>query len=506
MERFFRTSLAIFTMLFMAALLTTACSDDSPSEPDNNNPDDTTGNNDTNNTSITEKVRPVVFVHGYLEAADVYTQMCQLFEANGYQQSHLRSFDFVSYFTSNGSEADLDAMTQQLKAQVENVLQATGADRVDLVAHALGAQAVQRYLVQQGGTANVAHVVMLGGIIDASISFNGDVTPPPCEYLTVRSDGNDATQNSNGSAGQMVGADNRQYPGFDNLQLSSDPTVFERMYTFFTGEAPAVTAMPRSKVGQEYVLTGKVIDFFDNTPIANAMVIVTPIRQKSDGTIERQSGSLATQSTGPDGSFSAAITPGLEQYFELRVVVTTKSHYDMHIYRQPFRANSAWERLRLVPRSGGSALLSDFSSALRTGGHAITILHSQNSTFISSKHSVKVRKYDPQFTLLDEASLLTPDNAPDPGSSYQGSNTFMLCLLDYNMDGQDTPGPVNAPVLNMFGVNSYDLFQEASTTGYQSHFTFDDKLTLGTFNFRSSGESGTSNSGFNLVQFEYLPD
>ena len=103
----------------------------------------------TDTTKITDAMRPIVFVHGFLEASDSYVAATQFMIMNGYTDAKMFPFDFVDYL--NGNEPDIQKMANQLKTEIDMVIQQTSTDRVDIVAHAKGAQAVQYYLTKLEG-------------------------------------------------------------------------------------------------------------------------------------------------------------------------------------------------------------------------------------------------------------------------------------------------------------------------------------------------------------------
>lgn len=500
MERYFRISLSFFMITFFAAVVSfSGCSsDDNPADP---NPVDTTGNNDTNSTTIDEKIRTIVFVHGEMEASDVYTRMTQLFAANGYDNAQLQVLDFQNYFT--GSEPDVDNMATQLAQKIDAVLQTISDDRVDIVAHGAGVQAVQEYLVKNGGTGTLAHVVFAGGEYDMTLTLEGDITPDPCAYMTIRSNGNDDLQNGNASYGEIAGAEHVIGDGLDNIQLVTDPGMFAEVFEFFTGTEPQETTIPNHIPGKEYTIKGRVIDFIDNTPIAGVYVTPITIRTLSNGEIQRQVGGVSPMETDADGNFSYTVTFGPDQHTEFLVRSITGAHYDMHIYCRPWRDNVHTLRLRMAPRSSsGSDAQRGFTSALRTGDHSIFFVHSLNQAMQFSDDDLQINRFNPAYESIGTASLLTAGNAPDAGASATAGNTFMLALFDYDQNQTDGTGPLAAQALNVFGINSYDAYLIGKPANHQTQVTLNGQ-TIGMQNFASNGGAGSNNSGFSMAIFGY---
>ncbi|PLX27572.1 MAG: hypothetical protein C0600_10245 [Ignavibacteria bacterium] len=500
MERYFRISLSFFMITFVAAVVTfSGCSsDDNPADP--NPPVDTTGNNDTNTTTIDDKVRTVVFVHGFMEASDVYTQMTQLFAANGYDEAQLQVFDLENYFT--GTTANVQAMAAQLASKIDAVLQTISDDRVDIVAHGIGVNAVQEYLVNNGGTDKLAHIVFAGGSYDLTLAVQGDITPAPCAYMTIRSNGLDDLQNGDASYGEIAGAEHVVGTGLDNIQLVTDPAMFEEVFEFFTGTEAQATSIPNSIPGETYTIKGRVIDFIDNTPISGIYVTPITIRTLSNGEIQRQTGTQ-TLETDADGYFTYTVTFGPEQHTEFLLRSVTGSHFDMHVYCRPWRADAHTVRLRMAPRSAsGSQLLREFSSSLRTGDHSNFFVHSLNQAMQFNDDALSITRYNPAFEQIGEVSLLTAGNAPAAGVSSVAGNTFIVAVLDYDGNQADGTGPIATSGLNMFGLNSFDAYLAGKPANHQTQVTFNGQ-TIGMQNFASNGGLGANNGGFSMAIFGY---
>ena len=98
--------LPLFFLLFAAALLLSRCSkSDSPTSP---------GPGDTG--SVADTVRPVVFVHGRLGAADTWTWMIQYFRYNGYPRNYLQPMDLQNMYTGSFAQCDIPGMATRVRA------------------------------------------------------------------------------------------------------------------------------------------------------------------------------------------------------------------------------------------------------------------------------------------------------------------------------------------------------------------------------------------------------
>ena len=86
---------------------------------------------------------PILFVHGWSGAAWNWDIMIDRFEGDGYAPAELRAF---SYNTAQSNAAT----AQEVAAEVESLRAATGAGRVDIVAHSMGSLIVALLPAQPG--------------------------------------------------------------------------------------------------------------------------------------------------------------------------------------------------------------------------------------------------------------------------------------------------------------------------------------------------------------------
>lgn len=99
---------------------------------------------------------PVVFVHGLSSSSSSWDDWIADFEADGYSSSELFAWSY-DWSQSNVTTA------QQLATEVKSVLAQTGASKVDLVVHSMGALSARYYLKNLGGTSYVDDFVSSAG-------------------------------------------------------------------------------------------------------------------------------------------------------------------------------------------------------------------------------------------------------------------------------------------------------------------------------------------------------
>ncbi|MEU5633551.1 esterase/lipase family protein [Streptomyces rishiriensis] len=99
---------------------------------------------------------PIVFVHGLSSDSSSWDDWVADFEADGYTAAELDAWTYT-WTQSNATTA------AQLNTEIKKVLARTGASKVDLVVHSMGALSSRYYLKNLGGTAFVDDFVSVAG-------------------------------------------------------------------------------------------------------------------------------------------------------------------------------------------------------------------------------------------------------------------------------------------------------------------------------------------------------
>jgi triacylglycerol lipase len=99
---------------------------------------------------------PILFVHGWNSSASAWTTMVGRFRTDGWSAAELATFSY-DWSRSNATTA---AVIQQ---KVDSILAATGATRVSIVTHSMGALPARYYVRNLGGDGKVDALVSLGG-------------------------------------------------------------------------------------------------------------------------------------------------------------------------------------------------------------------------------------------------------------------------------------------------------------------------------------------------------
>ncbi|MER6347652.1 esterase/lipase family protein [Streptomyces sp. NPDC001595] len=193
----------------------------------------------SSSSAFTSASHPILFVHGYSGDATNWNTMANRFAADGWPSSRLRQWSYDSR-QSNTTTA------QQLAAEVDRLLAATGASEVDIVSHSMGGLSSRYYLKNLGGGSKVDAWVSLGGPNHGTDTANscfdtscgemrigsafltalnsGDETPGSPRYATWWSPC-DTVINPDSSV-PLSGAANTRTACLGHMGLLSDATVY----------------------------------------------------------------------------------------------------------------------------------------------------------------------------------------------------------------------------------------------------------------------------------------
>lgn len=332
----------------------------------------------------TEAYPPIVFMHGNGDGAAQWQSMLWRFESNGWPSDRLFALRHPYPFARNNDSVEQAGRTstaQQmafLKQEVERVRQATGAQKVVLIANSRGGLAVRNYIQNGGGADGVSHAILGGtpnhgvhaiqgfyeesefsGLSPFMQQLNqpknaaGDEVSGPVRWMTLRSDNLDRYAQPEGRwlgrAGQptnvgydgpaLRGALNVVLPGADHREVSYSVEAFVQSYRFITGLAPkATTIAPQLRVAVGGVVTGLGLNPLDarsggepnNLPLAGARVEVYAVHAETGA---REGAPALQQTVAVDGRWGPVeVRPGQP----LELVVSAPGYATTHYYRSGF--------------------------------------------------------------------------------------------------------------------------------------------------------------------------
>jgi len=337
---------------------------------------------------------PIVFVHGNGDSASIWQTTLWRFESNGWPRERLHAIDLPYPLNRDDDSKPQPGRTSTaehmafLKAEVDKVLQATGARQVVLFGNSRGGNAIRNYIANGGGDKTVSHAILGGtpnhGIwaikgwregsefsglspflqaLNAPKNAAGDEVTGPVKWLTIRSDNNDKYAQPDGlwigskgtatnvtfASPELKGATNVVIPRIDHRETAFAPSAFEAAYRFITGRAPqttGVTAQASAAIGGK--LTGLGLaptdpasgSYSNNLPLPGAQLEIYAV---DPATGERRGAAAYARTVGADGlwgPFSAQ--PGTPYEF----VITAPGYAVTHIYRSGFPRGSNIIHLR----------------------------------------------------------------------------------------------------------------------------------------------------------------
>ncbi|MGC4812124.1 alpha/beta hydrolase [Micromonospora sp. DT228] len=287
--------------------------------------------------------RPVVFVHGSAGSAAQFQSQAKRLTSNGYPIDIIEAHEY----DSPNIATILPQVYAGLDARITRLLAATGADRVDLLAHSLGTFVMQGYLNSSPTrAARVAHYVNLDG---------RTATTPPGGVPTL------AIWGEGDPARAIVGATNVHLPDQSHTQTVSSPESFDEIFRFLRGRPPHTTRIVPQLFGTARV-SGRAVLFPSNVGVTDATLEVYPVNPLTGGRLSQRPAHRAPLSG--DGAFGPVPVLATARYEFAIVRAGAPTH---HFYFQPFRRSDSFLRLATsVPGEGLSALVdtSDRHTAL----------------------------------------------------------------------------------------------------------------------------------------------
>ena len=142
---------------------------------------------------------PIVFVHGYFVTANEWDVMIERFKELGYPEDYLAAIQFSDNIGSNIPNAK-----DKLPPFVDAVLEKTGAEKVDIVAHSMGGLSTRLWIKLYGGADKVRDYVTIAGTHHGSsmaclIGWLGEGADEMCPvYATQEESQNDVQWELNG--------------------------------------------------------------------------------------------------------------------------------------------------------------------------------------------------------------------------------------------------------------------------------------------------------------------
>lgn len=375
-----------YYLLALVLVFLFSCSkdDSDPGTPIDPNPIDTTIVDTTGMIDEYMGEIPIIMLHGTLGSGDTYATQFYRFLDNGYTKDELFAFDWDGASFGSRPIDDLDSF-------VDEILNKTGAPKVNLVGHSAGGGFCFDYMSDLAFAEKVSKYVHIAGTNIDGLPQNQDGTIPTLNLYS------DADMTVAGS--DIDGAVNLKFDDFDHYEIATSSESFVAMYKFFNDEnEPAHLNFLEQ---DEILLSGKVLTLGDNSPNENILIEIYALNDqtgiRNSQTADAEYVSSGDGSWGPfqaekDTKYEFVISNSLDSGFKT-----------VHYYREGFVHSDNLVYLRSFPPPGSIA-------GFLLGGLPNDDNQSVISIFSSSKAIIADRDelfFDGQ--LLSTANLASAD-------------------------------------------------------------------------------------------------
>jgi triacylglycerol lipase len=200
---------------------------------------------------------PILFVHGWNASSSTWSTMVSRFKADGWTSAELVNWSY-NFRQSNATTAS------QIEQKVDSMLRVTGATKVDIVTHSMGALSARYYVRNLSGDGKVDALVTLGGANHGTATANlcfdtscfemrpnstfinalnaDDETWGTPRYATWWSDCDEVI--SPHSSALLAGATNTQTACISHSQLHEDAGVYRQVRDWVNAPATLLALAP----------------------------------------------------------------------------------------------------------------------------------------------------------------------------------------------------------------------------------------------------------------------
>jgi len=277
-----------------------------------------------------DELDPTIFIHGALAASDIWAIQWQRFAQNDICQPQFFFYDWNASGSVSG--------TKQLRLDryIDQVLQQTRSDKVNLVAHSSGGWLAYQYLRFPEWAQKVRYYAHIG-----SVQFDTLPGPPRLKIPTVNIWSPDNRYFSR--IGEIPEASNVYLLGKDHHQIATSRESFRAIYEHLSGGLPPRQDQPAQEV--EITLSGKALQIGGNKPEAGATIYLYRLEP---GTGHRRGNPIDTFQVDEEGHWGP-VNVKAETYYEFFLRPADPSARPVHFYREPFRTSNPLVYLRTPP-------------------------------------------------------------------------------------------------------------------------------------------------------------
>ena len=367
---------------------------------------------------------PIVMVHGFLASGDTWAKQKMRFESNGYCSQSVYVFDWNSLNQGADNVQGLDAFINQ-------ILEETGKQQVNLVGHSAGGGIGYQYCADAGRAAKIAHYVHVASSSQSGPAGPGGIVPT----LNLWSTGDEV-----GQAGDIPGAVNRMLPDLDHYEVATSEASFTEMFRFFNpGQEPLTTGIPAEDVIR---VSGKVLTLGENQPINGATIEIYETDPNTGFRIN--SSPDLSISSDAEGNFEG-FTAKKNVPYEFFVVTNKPGDRPIHYYRESFTRSNSLVYLRTLPPSGSTAGIL-LNSLPKNDQQSVAVVFTSSQAVVSGRDLLFVNNQELSTSQISPAS----------------STNIALFLYDSNNNGQTD---LTQPVLFTFTpfLEAVDLYIPTQT-------------------------------------------
>jgi triacylglycerol esterase/lipase EstA (alpha/beta hydrolase family) len=123
---------------------------------------------------------PVLLVHGFRGSSSGWGSLAATLQARGYRASEIATIDY------DGEASNVD-VAGQIAREAAALRTRTGASRIDVVSHSMGAISSRYWLERLGGAAHVDAWVSLAGVNEGTVWAYGCYVLAPCQEMVPTS-------------------------------------------------------------------------------------------------------------------------------------------------------------------------------------------------------------------------------------------------------------------------------------------------------------------------------
>ncbi len=364
------------------------------------------------------EIAPIIFIHGALSASDIWAKQLQRFYNNDICEPNLYVFDWNSVVQQNSLEQ------RMLDRFIDQVLNETGAEQVNLVGHSSGGWLAYQYLRFPERAAKVkayAHI--------ASIQFDTLPGPPGNRIPTVNVWSPDNLYFSR--IGDIPDAKNAFFLNMDHHQLATSRETFRVLYHHFSeGQQPqADEPWPDAAP----YISGKALRIGGNTPEWGATIELYELDRKTG---RRLGKALATLEVDSLGQWGPVQVQG-DTYYEFFLKPADPNARPVHFYREPFNHNNTLVYLRTPPGRDHPTQLF-FSILPKDDNQSVIGVFSASQIVINNRDFVRADWFD-----LSNEEMTTIENTTnafflfDDGDYESSENVYDLYKRTPFFEGVD---------------------------------------------------------------------